>query len=282
MKFSVVTPSFRSRKWLELCAASIADQKVPLEHIVQDSCSDDGTGNWLANNPRIKAFVEKDTGMYDAVNRGLKRATGDVLSYLNCDEQYLPGALERVDAFFEQNPSIELLFGDVIIVNPAGEYLCHRKSMIPLKAHSMVSNNLSTLTCATFFRKSLLEKRGLFFNAQLRDLGDADWAVRCVDQKVPMALLHGFTSTFTDTGENMNLKPNARKEQRALFDSAPAWARKMHKAVIAHHRMRKWLTSGYTQPPFEYSIFTASSSSTRKTFRVEQPTARFVRYTPGT
>ena len=40
---------------------------------------------------RVRAFVEKDQGMYDAVNRGLRRATGEMLAYLNCDEQYLPG-----------------------------------------------------------------------------------------------------------------------------------------------------------------------------------------------
>ena len=95
MKFSIVTPSFRNSNWLKLCIASVADQQgVEVEHIVQDSCSDDGTQNWLPNDKRVKAFIEKDSGMYDAVNRGYRRATGDILAYLNCDEEYLPGALK--------------------------------------------------------------------------------------------------------------------------------------------------------------------------------------------
>src|ERR1041385_9120485 len=92
MKISVVTPSFRSSKWLKLCIASVADQPgVADEHIVQDSQSDEGTLDWLPQDRRVQAYIEKDQGMYDAINRGLARATGDLVAYLNCDEQYLPG-----------------------------------------------------------------------------------------------------------------------------------------------------------------------------------------------
>src|SRR6478672_1877554 len=84
--FSVITPSFRSSDWLKLCIASVADQSVGHEHIVQDAGSDDGTLDWLPRDPRAKVFVEKDQGMYDAINRGLRRASGDILAYLNRDE----------------------------------------------------------------------------------------------------------------------------------------------------------------------------------------------------
>src|SRR5579872_3892708 len=96
MRFSVITPSFRNSSWLNLCIASVADQEVELEHIVQDAGSDDGTLDWLLSDRRVRAFVEKDSGMYDAVNRGLRKSTGELLAYLNCDEQYLPGTLKAV------------------------------------------------------------------------------------------------------------------------------------------------------------------------------------------
>src|SRR3954468_9321875 len=92
MKFTIVTPSFRNSEWLKLCIPSVADQGVAHEHIVQDAGSDDGTLEWLPQDTRVAAFVEKDRGMYDAVNRGYRRGTGDIFAYLNCDEQYLPGA----------------------------------------------------------------------------------------------------------------------------------------------------------------------------------------------
>src|SRR5438309_10187938 len=105
MRFSIITPSYRSSQWLRLCISSVADQEgVELEHIVQDSCSDDGTQEWLPKDARVKAFIEKDGGMYDAVNRGFRRSTGDILAYLNCDEQYLPGALKAVHDCFAEEP----------------------------------------------------------------------------------------------------------------------------------------------------------------------------------
>src|SRR6185369_3175625 len=129
-QFSIVTPSFRNSRWLNLCIASVADQEgVRSEHIVQDSCSDDGTLDWLPGDQRVKAFVEKDGGMYDAVNRGYRRAQGDILAYLNCDEQYLPGALKAVHDFFAQHPHIEVALAGSIIVDGNGSYLCHRHSL---------------------------------------------------------------------------------------------------------------------------------------------------------
>src|SRR6267378_1605118 len=109
MLFSIITPSYRNSEWLRLCLASVADQAVELEHIVQDAGSDDGTLNWLCADRRVKAFVEADRGMYDAVNRGLRRARGEILAYLNCDEQYLPGALKGVWQFFQDHPEVEML-----------------------------------------------------------------------------------------------------------------------------------------------------------------------------
>src|SRR6185503_20829123 len=71
---SIVTPSYRNSAWLRLCIASVADQAgVKVEHLVQDAESDDETRNWLAQDPRVKAFIEKDQGMYDAINRGWRR-----------------------------------------------------------------------------------------------------------------------------------------------------------------------------------------------------------------
>src|ERR1051325_7253176 len=94
MKISVVTPSFRSSDWLKLCVASVADQTgVDLEHIVQDAQSEDGTQDWLRRDKRVKVFIEKDQGMYDAINRGWRRATGEILAYFKCDVNDTPRAL---------------------------------------------------------------------------------------------------------------------------------------------------------------------------------------------
>ncbi len=93
LKFSIVTPSFKQPDWLRLCLASVADQQgdFAIEHIIQDNCSGEAVAAVVAEFPGAQLFAEQDKGMYDAVNHGLKRTTGDICAYLNCDEQYLPG-----------------------------------------------------------------------------------------------------------------------------------------------------------------------------------------------
>src|SRR5882757_1686318 len=224
MKFSIITPSFRNSAWLKLCIASVADQQgVQVEHIVQDSCSDDGTQDWLPHDPRVKAFIEKDSGMYDAVNRGYRRATGDILAYLNCDEQYLPGALLAVREYFEAHPDVQVLLAGSIVTDGEGRYMCHRHSMTPHPLHMQF--RFPMLTSSIFIRRSVIHPRGIYFDTKWRDLGDYHWVLALMKNKVPMAVSNVFTSVFADTGENMNLKPNAIREKKETNALTPAWVR---------------------------------------------------------
>lgn len=275
MKVSVITPSFRSSEWLKLCIPSIADQDVPHEHIVQDSCSDDGTGDWLPNDTRVQSYFEKDSGMYDAVNRGLKKATGDILCYLNCDEQYLPGTLNKVCEWFEKNPTKEVLFGAAIVIGSSGEYLCDRQILKPGKYHTLVSNNLSIFTSSTFFRRSVIEKRGLFFNSQLKDVGDADWVLRLLKNNVSIGVTNQFLSAFTDTGENMNIRQNALDEKAAMYRSAPEWAKAGKSAILGLYRLKRLFNGAYFPKPHSYAIYTKASPDRRQKFEVTEPTFRW-------
>ncbi len=270
---SIVTPSFRSSAWVKLCLASVADQGVPLEHIVQDAGSDDGTLDWLPHDCRASVFVEKDLGMYDAINRGLRRARGEILAYLNCDEQYLPGALRAVADFFQAHPDVDVLFGDVVMVDPRGDYLYHRKVQTPLKYHTWTCH-LSTLSCAMFFRRRLVIDEGFFFEPSLRDVGDGHWMLRLLEHKTKMGALGQFTSAFTCTGANMSTGENARRERRELFESAPAWARALRPAFKLHHRLRRFAGGMYFQAPFSYEIFTTASPARRVRHEVKHPTFR--------
>jgi glycosyltransferase involved in cell wall biosynthesis len=271
MRFSVVTPSYRQSQWLKLCIASVADQGVGAEHIVQDALSNDGTLDWLLADTRVKAYTEKDAGMYDAVNRGLRRASGDILSYLNCDEQYLPGALQAVGAYFEQHPQVELLFGNCLVVDAKGDCICYRKVHKPSRYHVMVSH-LPTFTCATFFRRSILDRHGLYFDSRWRDLGDTDWVLRAMDKGVRIGTLGEFLAVFTDTGANMNLSANAQQEKKRLAGSAPGWAQKLAPVLILRHRFSRLLHGAYRQQPFDYAIYTLGNPERRTVLHVEHPT----------
>ena len=271
VRFSIITPSYRNSAWLKLCIASVADQQVEVEHIIQDAGSDDGTLDWLLQDKRVRAFVEKDQGMYDGINRGLRRAGGDILAYLNCDEQYLPGALRAVRDFFEKHPQTDVLFGNVVIIDAQGQYLSHRKVQVPLKYHTWTCH-LSTLSCATFFRRRTVFEKGYNFDSRLRDVGDGEWMVRMLKDRVRMAELGQFTSAFTRTGANMSAGPNARRENRELCQSAPRWARTLRPLLILHHRLRRLFSGTYYQKPFSYEVFTLTSPDRRNLHQVTRPT----------
>ncbi len=275
MRFTIVTPSFRNSRWLKLCIASVADQDIEHEHIVQDSCSDDGTQDWLPQDKRVLAVIEKDRGMYDAVNRGFRRGKGELLAYINCDEQYLPGALRRVSEFFDHHPEVEVVFGDTVIVGPKGEYVADRRALIPQRWHTLVSYNLSFLTAAAFLRRSVLDRHQLFFNPGMRDSGDGDWTVRLIQAGLRMATLKEFTSAFTETGANMNLGANAAREKREFFQTAPVCAQKLAPLVVAHFRLRRLLAGHYRCRPHEYAIYTEDSPAQRRRFPVSHPTYRW-------
>jgi len=271
MKFSIVTPSFRNSNWLKLCIASVADQGVEHEHIVQDSYSDDGTQDWLPHDQRVKAFIEKDAGMYDAVNRGYRRATGDILAYLNCDEQYLPGALKTVREFFEANPKTEVALAGSIVTDGEGKYICHRHSMTPHPRH--VWFRFPILTSSVFIRRSVIHERGIFFDTRWRDLGDFHWILALIKNKVPMAVCDSFTSVFADTGENMNLKPNAIREKAGTDKMIPGWVRALKPAWIVQHRLRRLAAGHFSLKPTSYEIYTLQNPDRRVRFDVSKPTA---------
>ena len=119
MRFSVATPTRNSLPKLKACVGSIRGQLgVEWEHLVQDAASTDGTPQWLSSQANLSWASEPDDGMYDAIERAWSRATGDVFSWLNSDEQYLPGTMTLVESAFNANPDADFVYGHAIIVDP--------------------------------------------------------------------------------------------------------------------------------------------------------------------
>jgi hypothetical protein len=87
-----------------------------------------------------------------------------------------------------------------------------------------------------------------------------------------MAALGQFTSIFTRTGVNMSAGPNARRENRELFQSAPFWARKLKPLIILHHRLRRLCGGMYFQEPFQYALYTQKTPGQRTIYKAEHPT----------
>jgi glycosyltransferase involved in cell wall biosynthesis len=272
VKISIVTPSFRNSEWLKLCVASVADQQgVEVEHIVQDALSDDGTRDWLAQDRRVQAYFEKDEGMYDAVNRGWRRAKGEILAYLNCDEQYLPGGLRAVEEFFRQRPETDVVFADTVVVDRQGKFICYRKSLVPWKNTMWIYNPV--ISSSIFIHRRVLDQHGLFFDTRWRALGDKVWTMEMVRRKLNLKVLRRFTSSFADTGDNLCLAPNSVREMQLVQKMAPAWVRHCRHLLFQVHRLRAVCRGVYWQQPFSYSIYTASSPTRRVDYHVAKPTA---------
>ena len=119
MKISVITVSFNSAATIVDSIRSVASQSYPdVEHIVVDGGSRDGTQELVRScGERIAKFVsERDEGIYDAMNKGIRLATGDVVGFLNSDDVFAsPEALETIARVFD-DPSVDLCYGDVVYV----------------------------------------------------------------------------------------------------------------------------------------------------------------------
>jgi len=116
LKISIITPSFNQAKYIEETISSVLGQNYPnLEYIIIDGGSSDGSENIIKTFDKHLAYwiSEKDKGQSDAINKGLKRATGDIVAWLNSDDLYLPCTLETVAKVFSDNPDVGIVYGDV-------------------------------------------------------------------------------------------------------------------------------------------------------------------------
>ena len=122
MKISIITVAFNAADTLADTLQSIASQThAEIEHIIIDGASTDGTQKLIARYPsRISSFIsEPDSGIYDAMNKGLGLATGEVIGFLNADDVYANDeVLQRVAEIMAHN-ELDAVFGDAEFVNPA-------------------------------------------------------------------------------------------------------------------------------------------------------------------
>ncbi len=300
MKFSVATPSFNQLDWLRLCISSVADQPqahLNVEHIVQDAgtpgieslARDLSTPS--SNIPHQKSkvthfptfplshlstpasgyslqlFSEPDAGMYDAINKAWHRASGDIISYLNTDEQYLPGTLAKVAHFFEQHPEVDLVFGDALVVDRAGRALAYRRAVKPSATHSRVVH-LGVMSCTMFFRRSWLD-RGFFFDPQYSAIGDAELVWRMLRVGARVGMIREPLAAFTITGQNLGANPKALAEAAAWRHSAPLWQRAAAPLLRLENWTRKALTGAYAKRTIDTALYTLASPSKRVAVHAE-------------
>lgn len=125
-KISIVIPSFNIEDYIEETLQSIVNQKYPnLEVIIQDGGSTDGTVDIIKKYAKkypkkIKWESKKDKGQTDAINKGLKKASGDIITFINGDDLYEKDALKKVGSYFAENPDILWLAGRGKVIDKKG------------------------------------------------------------------------------------------------------------------------------------------------------------------
>lgn len=178
MKFSIVTPSFGQGRFIRATIESVLGQAGPeVQYIVMDGGSKDETVDVLRSyGNRLHWVSEKDKGQTDAINKGLKLADGDIVAYLNSDDIYLPGALAKVAAVFDQHPEVDFVYGDFQAIDEQGG-LIDRVKTIPYDPAILLYDANYICQPASFYRRSLLQKIG-GFDDSLRFLMDYEFFLR--------------------------------------------------------------------------------------------------------
>ena len=280
MDFTIITPSFKQLDYLSCCIASVADQEgVSVEHIVQDAGSPGieelakKMGEQLlrqyggeqvsnlqafellhirtAHGYTLRIFKEKDEGMYDAINRGLGKSRSDLFAWLNSDEQYFLGSLQAVKSHLDHDKSVDVVLGDVVLLNKDYHPVIYRRIMKPLSWHTRLVH-LHSLSAATFFKRSALPTP--VFEKRWKIIGDAVLVDHLINKNTKFCCLKRPLSSYMITGENLSLvTPGAELPAwHKELGFPPRWIRPF---VILHHRLRRLFAGAYQAQKVALKIY---------------------------
>lgn len=183
LKISIITPSYNQGQFIKKTIDSVLSQKYQnLEYIVMDGGSTDSTLSILRSyGEKIKWFSKKDNGQSDALNKGLRIASGEIVGFINSDDYLLPGSLQKINSVFIENPDIKWLTGRCATVDEKNQevrsWITLYKNILTLFSSLqllLVANYISQP--ATFWRRSLTKEKNIgFFDTNLHYSMDYDY-----------------------------------------------------------------------------------------------------------
>ena len=184
LSFSIITPSYQQGQYIRQNIDSVISQKWPaIEHIVVDGGSKDETVSILKSYPHLKWVSEKDEGQADALNKGIKLATGDIVGWINSDDYYNEDVFRSVAACFA-NPAVQWVVGDLALLEEATGQLIPMSSP-KVSFESLQSNPDIVRQQATFFRRDFLMRAG-GWNKSFYMVMDFDLWIRLAKLSTPL------------------------------------------------------------------------------------------------
>lgn len=215
LKISIITICFNNLEELKATSASVDMQVLkPYEHIIIDGSSKPGIKNYLESTPQPiyrKWVCERDKGIADAFNKGILKATGDILYLLNSgDKMYDETVLEQVNAAFQKDPSIMWCHGKLNLLR-GGIWVAIGK---PFEKDKLYRGMRGTLHPTMYVRRELYDKHGLF-DINIKMAMDYDFLCRIADEK--FAFIDYPLATFDPTGVSSSNYLKAVKESYAQY-----------------------------------------------------------------
>lgn len=219
-KITVVTPTFNSRHTLRETLESVRSQNYPhLEHLVMDGGSTDGTLDILKHFPHVTWVSEKDEGHYHAMNKGILRATGEIVNVLNSDDCFRPGALQAVGSAFAEHPEWEALFGDVVYVDADSREIFSRQEA-KWDYDVLRFGTVYVIHPTLFVRKSVHDRIGVFRHKEFLNCCDYDFLLRMGRANCQIGHLRQFLVNyrFHEHGQSADRRiiNNTRREANLL------------------------------------------------------------------
>jgi glycosyltransferase involved in cell wall biosynthesis len=202
---SIITPNFNRAKFLEKTILSIKNQKYPLvEHIIIDGGSTDRSIEIIKKYEgtyNLKWVSEKDEGCADAMEKGFKLATGDIFCWLDSDDIYLDGAIEKVMKIFKDNPEIDVVFGDMLICDQNDKIIDYTKRTIFDKEMLIyIGTNISPQ--AAFWKREAHEKIG-GIDINFKRCADYDFFCRLAESNAKFFHLKDFLAVYRHHPEQL-------------------------------------------------------------------------------
>jgi glycosyltransferase involved in cell wall biosynthesis len=238
---SIITPTRNQADFIEDTIRSIRGQSYGFyEHIVIDGGSTDGTLDILRGQEGaypMRWLSEPDAGMYDAVNKGLRLATGEILCYLNSDDLFFPWTLATVVAAFNAHPDTSVVYGDALGLRADG--LEEIRFAAP-GGYAALQYATSLIQPAVFWRRAIYDTIG-GFDPSMRLAGDLDYWLRmgadCQRQRVDEIL-----AVDRDHASNKRAQQwsDLMAESRSARLRSGARAGSWHRLRRTTERLRAW------------------------------------------
>lgn len=229
MKISIVTPNYNYGKYLRKAIASVKSQveggkvSFEVEHIVIDGGSSDGTPDMLREHEAASSGIvgyefrwisEPDKGQTDAINKGLRMATGDVVCWLNADEYYLPGALGKVALAFDQYPKADFIYGEPLFVDAQDKPIRVKRDH-PFSKFVLLYHDCHIASCCSFWRRKILEA-GHYLDDSYKVTMDYEYWCRLVRLGFTFQFIPNVIGAFTWHEKNVSVVYDERRKEELL------------------------------------------------------------------